>query len=98
MGTGRWLLLGLVVIALTLQGQLWFASDGFSKTQHLRAAVAEQAAQNELLKQRNLSLEAEVINLKQSNEAAEERARTDLGMIGPKETFYQVVPATQASL
>ena len=91
-------MLGLVVIALTLQGQLWFASDGFSKTQHLRAAVAEQAAQNELLKTRNLSLEAEVINLKQSDEAAEERARTDLGMIGPKETFYQVVPATKASL
>lgn len=98
MGAGRWLLLGLVVIALTLQGQLWFAGDGFSKTQHLRAAVAEQAAQNELLKARNLSLEAEVVNLKQSDEAAEERARTDLGMIGPQETFYQVVPATQASL
>ena len=27
-------------------------------------------------------------------EAAEERARTDLGMIGKSETFYQVVPAS----
>lgn len=98
MGKGRWLLLGLALVALTLQGQLWFSSGGFSKTQHLRAAVAEQAAQNELLKERNLSLEAEVVNLKQSNEAAEERARTDLGMIGRSETFYQVVPATQSSL
>ncbi|MGI9221202.1 MAG: septum formation initiator family protein [Woeseiaceae bacterium] len=98
MGKGRWLLLGLALVALTLQGQLWFASGGFSKTQHLRAAVAEQAAQNELLKERNLSLEAEVVNLKQSIEAAEERARTDLGMIGRSETFYQVVPATQSSL
>jgi cell division protein FtsB len=25
-------------------------------------------------------------------EAAEERARTDLGLIGRRETFYQVVP------
>ena len=92
------MLLGLVVTALTLQAQLWFSSNGFSKTQRLRAAVAEQAAHNELLKERNLALEAEVINLKQSVEAAEERARTDLGMIGPSETFYQVVPANQSSL
>jgi cell division protein FtsB len=97
LGTGRWLLLGLTLIALTLQGQLWFSNAGFSKTQHLRAAVAEQAAENETLQQRNLALEAEVINLKQSLEAAEERARTDLGMIGPKETFYQVVPAAKTA-
>ena len=30
--------------------------------------------------------------IKQGVEAAEERARTDLGLIGPRETFYQVVP------
>ena len=41
--------------------------------------------------------DAEVVNLKQSSEAAEERARTDLGMIGPKETFYQVVPVASAT-
>ena len=34
------------------------------------------------------------MNLKQSREAAEERARSNLGMIGKGETFYQVVPAT----
>jgi cell division protein FtsB len=93
LGAGRWILVALAIIALTLQGQLWFSSAGFSKTQSLRAAVAEQKAQNEVLSIRNFALEAEVVNLKQSSEAAEERARTDLGMIGPKETFYQVVPA-----
>ena len=40
----------------------------------------------------NAALDAEVINLKQGRDAAEERARTDLGMIGQHETFYQVVP------
>ena len=98
LGTGRWLLLALALVALLLQGQLWFSSAGFSKTQDLRAAVAEQAAENEQLQQRNLALEAEVINLKQSHEAAEERARTDLGMIGSRETFYQVVPAARTPL
>ena len=98
MGAGRWILLGLAIVALTLQGQLWFTSAGFSKTQNLRAAVAEQAELNDELQSRNLALEAEVVNLKQSSEAAEERARTDLGMIGREETFYQVVPATHSSL
>lgn len=97
MGASRWILVALAVIALTLQGQLWFSSAGFSKTQHLRAAVAEQSAQNNVLSIRNLALDAEVVNLKQSSEAAEERARTDLGMIGPKETFYQVVPASTST-
>jgi cell division protein FtsB len=83
--------------ALALQGQLWFTTDGFSKTRDLRAAVVEQRAQNEQLRKRNQALDAEVVNLKQSSEAAEERARTDLGMIGPRETFYQVVPVADAA-
>jgi cell division protein FtsB len=91
------LLVILGVLVLTLQGRLWFSDDGFNKTRNLRMAVAEQRAQNQLLRQRNASLDAEVINLKQSDEAAEERARTDLGMIGPRETFYQVVPVATAT-
>ena len=87
----------LGVAALTLQGQLWFTTEGFSKTRDLRAAVAEQREQNAQLRERNGALDAEVVNLKQSSEAAEERARTDLGMIGPKETFYQVVPVASAT-
>lgn len=97
MGKGRWLLVLLGIMAMTLQGQLWFSASGYGKTRGLRAAVAEQRAQNDVLRERNLALDAEVINLKQSSEAAEERARTDLGMIGPNETFYQVVPASDTS-
>jgi cell division protein FtsB len=97
LGKHRWLLVVLGIIALTLQGRLWFSQDGFSKTRDLRAAVAEQGVQNEELRKRNQALDAEVVNLKQSSEAAEERARTDLGMIGQKETFYQVVPTAEAT-
>ena len=97
MGTSRWLLIALALIALTLQGQLWFSDTGFAKTRNLRAAVAEQSEQNSRLAHRNQALQAEVDNLKQSSEAAEERARTDLGMIGSKETFFQVVPSADAT-
>jgi cell division protein FtsB len=83
-----------VILGLIMQAKLWLSDDGFRKTRELRDAVAEQRLQNLGLKERNVALEAEVINLKNGREAAEERARTDLGLIGDKETFYQVVPAT----
>jgi cell division protein FtsB len=93
----RWLLIILVLAGLGLQAQLWFSDDGYRKTLKLRAAVAEQRDLNETLRARNASLDAEVINLKQGSDAAEERARTDLGMIGRDETFYQVVPVADVS-
>ena len=55
--------------------------------------MAEARQENEALTARNAALEAEVQNLKTGSDAAEERARSDLGLIGPRETFYQVVPA-----
>ncbi len=85
------MLLGLA--GLGLQAELWMSDDGYRKTLKLRAAVAEQRALNEELIHRNAALDAEVINLKRGRDAAEERARTDLGLIGKQETFYQVVPA-----
>ena len=86
----------LALAGLGLQAQLWFADDGYRKTMNLRAAVSEQRELNEQLRARNAALDAEVINLKQGRDAAEERARTDLGMIGKSETFYQVVPVAEA--
>ncbi|MBT8066043.1 MAG: septum formation initiator family protein [Gammaproteobacteria bacterium] len=91
MNRSRFLLVLLGIAGLGLQAELWFSDDGYRKTINLRAAVAEQQALNESLRQRNAALDAEVINLKQGRDAAEERARTDLGMIGRQETFYQVV-------
>ncbi len=87
------MLIMLAIAGLAMQGRLWLSDDGFRKTRGLRDAVAAQRSQNQALSNRNTSLEAEVINLKQGREAAEERARTDLGMIGKNETFYQVIPA-----
>ncbi len=80
-----------------MQAKLWLSDDGYRKTRELRAAVAEQRQQNQSLRERNVALDAEVLNLKNGREAAEERARTDLGLIGNKETFYQVVPASDTN-
>ncbi len=93
----RWLLVILGIAGLGLQAELWFSDDGYRKTLKLRKAVAEQRVLNDVLQNRNAALDAEVVNLKQGRDAAEERARTDLGMIGKQETFYQVVPVADSS-
>lgn len=87
----RVMLVVLGGLATVLLAQLLFSDGGYPKTVKLREAVAEQRGLNEKLRRRNASLDAEVVNLKQGLEAAEERARTDLGLIGESETFYQVV-------
>ncbi|TDJ10253.1 MAG: cell division protein FtsB [Gammaproteobacteria bacterium] len=89
-----WILSILAILGLMMQAKLWLSDDGYGKTRELRLAVSLQRQQNQVLKDRNSDLEAEMLNLKHGHEAAEERARTDLGMIGRNETFYQVVPAS----
>ncbi len=81
----------LITLAVLLQAQLWLSDDGYQKTRELRSAVAEERSLNDSLRARNQALDAEVLNLKKGLEAAEERARTDLGMIGDGETYFQVV-------
>jgi cell division protein FtsB len=88
----RALIVLLAIAGLGLLAELWFSDDGYRKTVRLRTAVADQRDLNDSLRDRNAALDAEVVNLKQGLDAAEERARTDLGMIGENETFYQVVP------
>ena len=83
----------LAIVGLAMQGQLWLSDAGVAKTRDLHFAVQEQRALNDELSARNAALEDEDMNLKNGRAAAEERARTDLGMIGKSETFYQVVPA-----
>ena len=90
----RWILLVLIVVFLVMQGQLWLSDNGIHKAGDLRDAVIAQREQNDALRARNRALEAEVMNLKNGRAAAEERARTDLGMIGQSETFFQVLPAS----
>jgi cell division protein FtsB len=86
----------LFVALLLLQYRLWFSDSGVRELGRLEQAVAAQQQENAELKARNAQLAAEVLDLKQGMAAVEERARSDLGMIGANESFYQVVPADPA--
>ena len=82
----------LCVLVLVLQYRIWWSDDGVSAAFRLRGGVAEQRATNEQLRRRNEQLAAEVADLKGGLAAIEERARSELGMVAPTETFFQVVP------
>ena len=81
----------LLTLLVTLQYQLWLGERGMPGVYRLEAAVEAQLEENERLEARNLRLAAEVRDLKEGLEAVEERARSDLGMIGRDETYYQLV-------
>ena len=87
----RIVVLLLVALLAWLQWRLWFGNGGQREVEALRAQVAAQSRENEGLKQRNAALAAEVRDLKSGEAAIEERARSELGMIKPGETFYRVV-------
>lgn len=92
----KWLGAALAVALILLQYRIWISDDGLRGVQRLQHAVAAQQKLNAGLMERNSRLAAEVQDLKSGTAAIEERARTDLGMIGPNETFYQVVEPAPA--
>lgn len=87
----RVLVLLLVALLAWLQYRLWFGSGGSREVAELQQQVQQQTRDNAGLKQRNEALAAEVEDLKSGEAAVEERARSELGMIKPGETFYRVV-------
>jgi cell division protein FtsB len=96
----RWIALILLVILIGLQLKLWTGSGGMREVETLRASVKKQGEDNDRLRQRNQALAADVSDLKHGEQAVEARARAELGLIKPGETFYQVVerPAGAASV
>lgn len=87
----RVLITVLLALLIVLQYRLWFGAGGLNEVRHLRQEISHQRNENQLLGERNRTLAAEVRDLKQGTAAIEERARTDLGMVGAGETFFQVI-------
>jgi cell division protein FtsB len=84
----------LLAGVLALQYRLWVSPNGMRDVWRTEKAIEAQTQENLRLEQRNRTLAAEVRDLKEGRAAIEERARTDLGMIGTNETFFQIVPPT----
>lgn len=84
----RIVLILLVVLLVFFQYRLW---QEHREVQGLKALVSEQLDENELLRARNDALAAEVEDLREGLEAIEERARSELGLIGEDEEFILII-------
>ena len=93
----RTLIFCLLGIVLALQYALWFGKSNVVDLIHLGRSVLQLETDNLSLRERNNRLHAEVNEIKNRVEAIEARAREHLGLIMPGETYFQVVPADDAS-
>lgn len=87
----RWLIGLLLVLLIGLQLRLWTGEGSLAQYHHLQERIEEQLHTNQYLRERNQELAVEVEALRQSDDAVEERARADLGMIRDGEIFYMIV-------
>jgi len=93
----KWPTLVLVVLIALLQYPLWLGKGGWIRVWSYERQLQAQREVNQTLEQRNAGLDAEVRDLKSGNDAIEERARYELGMIKEGEIFVQVPQAAPAA-
>ncbi|MBA0205742.1 MULTISPECIES: cell division protein FtsB [Pectobacterium] len=82
----------LLILLGWLQYSLWLGKNGIHDYVRVKDDVVVQQGNNAKLKDRNEQLFAEIDDLNGGQEAIEERARNELGMIKPGESFYRLVP------
>ena len=82
----------LILLALlaVVHAELWFGKGGVPRMLALREQVQELQVKNAQAQLRNEQLAAEVRDLQEGLDMAEEIARTELGMVKPDEVYVQI--------
>jgi len=81
----------LLILLIWLQYKIWLQDGGIPEVLQIQQEVEEVKVEVQKLQERNLSLDAEVKDLKKGLDAIEERARSEMGMIKEGEVYYQVI-------
>ena len=89
------LLLGALLLAI--QWPLWFGHGSWLRVWDLQHQLAARQSSNAALRARNQALTAEIASLRQGSEAIEERAREELHMMRPDETFFELPVTANAA-
>ncbi|XBC42158.1 MAG: septum formation initiator family protein [Buchnera aphidicola (Meitanaphis elongallis)] len=83
--------IGLLVLLLLLQVNLFLGRDGLFKYITLHKRVSQIKLDIFYLTERNIKLSSEIKLWNTSNELIEEYARSNLGMIKTNEIFYRII-------
>ncbi|CRK86013.1 Cell division protein FtsB [Candidatus Providencia siddallii] len=81
----------LIIVLIWLQYDLWLGKNGVYDYFKVKNDIINQKNINFCLKMRNERLFAEINDLYDGQDALEERARNDLLMIKPEESYYYIM-------
>ena len=84
------LIVFLLILIAALQYRLWLGDGSIREYREIITRIEELKQEGERRRIRNAAVAADVRDLREGTEAVEERARQELGMIKPGETFVQV--------
>ncbi len=81
----------LLLVLIGLQYKLWLGDGSVMQWLHLEHKLSAEEQENKKLAARNLAVEADIMELKSGEQALEEQARYELGMVKDGEVYYQFV-------
>ena len=90
--TGRIVLVGLGILLVLSQYQLWLGTGSISELQRLTDELEKQELENQRLASRNDELVSEINALKTDPQAVEELLRSRFGYVKEGETFVRLLP------
>ena len=87
----KYLIAVMALLLVILFASLWFGHGSYPAKWQLEKEISEIKASNEKQPVLNQQIRAELEDAQSGSAAVEERARSELGMIRTKETFYEVI-------
>jgi cell division protein FtsB len=84
----RIIIVCLILALLGLQYKLWVGDGSIMQWVHLQEKFVAQEEENKKLEARNRAIEADILELKSGDQALEEQARFELGMVKNGEIYY----------
>jgi cell division protein FtsB len=85
-----------IIILLLLLVSLWVGHGSFPEIWKIEQDIATQKRINEIQKNENRHIQAELEDARVGYAAVEERARSELGMIKKGETFFEIILKPEA--
>lgn len=81
----------LLVLLLLLFSSLWVGHGSYPEIWKLESTIERQKWKNVKQEKENRRIQSELDDAKTGDDAVEERARSELGMIKKGEVFYEVI-------
>ena len=87
----KYIIAVIILLIIHLQYRLWVGDGSVAQVKEYQSRLDVLKEKAKAKKERNVALYAEIEDLRKGQEAIEERARDEFGMIKENETFIQVI-------